>query len=50
MRELDKLLEVRAIGVTRIGASATKVILDECRKRLGLNPIVTDDVGTSSGY
>lgn len=50
VRELDKLLEVRAIGVTRIGASATKVILDECRKRLGLNPIVTDDVGTSSGY
>ena len=50
VRELDKLLEVRAIGVTRIGASATKVILDECRKRLGLKPIVTDDVGTPSGY
>lgn len=50
VRELDKLLEVRAIGVTRIGASATKVILDECRKRLGLKPIVTDDMGTSSGY
>ena len=50
VRELDKLLEVRAIGVTRIGASATKVILDECRKRLGLEPIVTDDAGTPSGY
>ncbi|MFZ0428572.1 MAG: deoxyribose-phosphate aldolase [Acidobacteriota bacterium] len=36
VRDLDKLLAVRALGVTRVGASATQAILDECRKRLGL--------------
>jgi deoxyribose-phosphate aldolase len=35
VRDLDKLLEVRALGVTRVGASATQPILDECRRRLG---------------
>ena len=35
VRDLDKLLEVRAIGVTRVGASRTKDMLDECRRRLG---------------
>jgi deoxyribose-phosphate aldolase len=39
VRDLDKLLEVRALGVTRVGASATAKILDECRQRLGLPPI-----------
>ena len=39
VRDLDKLLEVRALGVTRVGASATAKILDECRARLGLEPI-----------
>jgi deoxyribose-phosphate aldolase len=34
VRSLDKLLEVRAVGVTRAGATATVVILDECKKRL----------------
>jgi len=34
VRTLDKLLEVRALGVTRVGASRTKDILDECRRRL----------------
>jgi deoxyribose-phosphate aldolase len=36
VRDLDKLLEVRALGVTRIGASRTAEILDECQRRLGL--------------
>jgi deoxyribose-phosphate aldolase len=35
VRTLDALLEVRAVGVTRSGATATAVILDECKKRLG---------------
>ncbi|MBD3267745.1 deoxyribose-phosphate aldolase [bacterium] len=35
VRDLDKLLEVRALGVTRVGASRTKDILDECKKRIG---------------
>ena len=35
VRDLDKLLEVRALGVTRVGASKTAEILDEARKRSG---------------
>jgi deoxyribose-phosphate aldolase len=31
--DLDKLLEVRALGVTRVGASRTAAILDECKRR-----------------
>jgi len=34
IRDLDKLLEVRALGVTRVGASRTGEILDECIRRL----------------
>jgi deoxyribose-phosphate aldolase len=34
VRDLDKLLEVRALGVTRVGASRTREMLDECRRRL----------------
>lgn len=37
VRTLDKLLEVRAVGVTRVGASRTKDILDECKRRLGIS-------------
>jgi deoxyribose-phosphate aldolase len=36
VRNLEQLLAVRAIGVTRVGASSTRVILDECRSRLRL--------------
>jgi deoxyribose-phosphate aldolase len=35
IRTLDSLLEVRALGVTRVGASRTVDILDECKRRLG---------------
>ena len=35
VRDLDKLLEIRALGVTRVGASRTADILDDCKKRLG---------------
>ena len=35
VRDLDRLLEVRAIGVTRVGATRTKDMLDECKRRLG---------------
>lgn len=34
VRTFERLLAVRALGVTRVGASATKAILDECRARL----------------
>ncbi|HEX2972720.1 MAG TPA: deoxyribose-phosphate aldolase [Tepidisphaeraceae bacterium] len=36
VRTLDRLLEVRALGVTRVGATRTKEILDECKRRLAL--------------
>jgi len=35
IRSLDALLDARAVGATRVGATATKAILDECRQRLG---------------
>jgi len=35
VRDMDKLLQVRALGVTRVGASRTKEMLDDCRQRLG---------------
>jgi len=35
VRTFDALLEVRALGVSRVGASRTAEMLDECRKRLG---------------
>jgi deoxyribose-phosphate aldolase len=34
VRTFERLLQVRALGVDRIGASATKSILDECKARL----------------
>ncbi len=39
VRTFERLLQVRALGVQRVGATATRVILDECRKQLGLPPI-----------
>jgi len=36
IRTLDQVLEVRAVGVTRIGATRTIDILEECKKRLGM--------------
>jgi deoxyribose-phosphate aldolase len=33
VRTLDRLLEVRALGVTRAGATRTAAILDEYRSR-----------------
>jgi deoxyribose-phosphate aldolase len=35
VRTFERLLEVRAVGVSRVGATATKAILDEARTRLG---------------
>jgi deoxyribose-phosphate aldolase len=34
VRTFERLLEVRAIGVTRVGATATKQILDEAKAKL----------------
>lgn len=35
VRNFERLLVVRRIGVTRVGATASKAILDDCRQRLG---------------
>ncbi len=37
IRDLDRLLRVREIGCTRCGATATKDILDEAKRRLGIS-------------
>lgn len=39
IRDLDALLAVRALGVSRVGATRTETMLEDCRKRLGLEPI-----------
>lgn len=36
VRSFDRLLEVRALGVSRVGATASQAMLDECRARLGM--------------
>lgn len=51
VRDLDALLRVRALGVTRCGATRTAGMMDEARRRLGLAPIVsTGAVSAASGY
>ena len=39
IRDFDAMLTVREIGVSRVGATRTESMLEECRKRLGLEPI-----------
>ena len=34
VRDLDSVLEMRSLGVTRVGSSRTAEILDECRRRV----------------
>jgi len=49
VRDLDTLLKVREIGVTRIGSSRTKEMLDDCRTRLGM-PTFAVAASGASGY
>ena len=39
IRDLDAMLKVRDIGVSRVGATRTQSMLEESRKLLGLEPI-----------
>jgi deoxyribose-phosphate aldolase len=50
VRDLDGLLAVRELGVTRCGASRTKDMLDEARKRLGLPAIHFGATAPATGY
>jgi deoxyribose-phosphate aldolase len=49
VRDLDKFLEVRAIGVSRIGAMRTAQLLDEVRRRLerGLAKSTADELSAT---
>jgi deoxyribose-phosphate aldolase len=50
VRDLDMLIKVRELGVSRCGASRTKEMLDECRKRLNLPAVSTTAGGAAHGY
>ncbi|KAI9786995.1 MAG: hypothetical protein M1816_007747 [Peltula sp. TS41687] len=54
VRSLDDLLRVRALGVTRVGATATVAMLDEAKARgIGAEPkevSVREDQAIGSGY
>jgi deoxyribose-phosphate aldolase len=50
IRDLDSLLAVRAIGVSRAGATRTETMLEDCRKRLGLEPIAQIAAVAPAGY
>lgn len=49
VRDLDALLKVRSVGATRCGATRTAEMLDECRRRLGLDPLPRLDFQTPAG-
>jgi deoxyribose-phosphate aldolase len=42
VRTLDRLLEVRALGVTRSGATATVTMLEDAKRRLGIASAATE--------
>lgn len=50
VRDLDALLKVRALGVSRCGASRTREMLDECLRRLGRTPPTDVFATAASGY
>ncbi len=51
IRDLDALLAVRAIGVTRAGATRTITMMEDGRKRLGLEPLTREPSQSApSGY
>lgn len=50
VRDLDALLAVRALGVTRCGATRTAAMLDDACTRLSLPPIVSSRRPEVAGY
>ncbi len=50
IRTLDALLEVRALGVSRVGATRTAEMLNDCRQRLGLPAFAADEATAPTGY
>jgi deoxyribose-phosphate aldolase len=50
IRDLDALLAMRELGVTRCGASRTREILDEANRRLGRPAMQMAPVASVAGY
>jgi deoxyribose-phosphate aldolase len=51
VRTLDALLEVMALGVTRVGATATATMLDDFKARkAGLGPVGATPAASEGGY
>ena len=50
VRTLDRLLEVRALGVSRVGATRTVEMLEDARRRLGLAPMSAAAQAVPQGY
>jgi deoxyribose-phosphate aldolase len=50
IRDLDALLRVRALGVTRCGATRTATMMDDARTRLGLTLINFPAAAAPAGY
>jgi deoxyribose-phosphate aldolase len=50
VRDLETLLKVRALGVSRCGATRTAQMMEDARKQLGLAPIRLNPAPTPSGY
>ena len=50
VRDLDTLLAIRDIGVSRVGTSNTVALLEECRKRLGMKPLSVAGTSMASAY
>ena len=48
VRDFDTLLAVREIGVTRVGATRTAQMLEECRRRLGLSLVGAEECSAVS--
>ena len=48
VKDLDMLIQVRELGVSRCGSSRTKQLLDECRQRLGMEPLLVHASGVSN--
>jgi deoxyribose-phosphate aldolase len=49
VHDLDTVLAMREIGVSRVGTRSTAAILEECRKRLGLEAITHAPAATAAG-
>ena len=50
VRDAETLIKVREMGISRVGASRTKPMLDEVRSNLGLPEINIQDAPNPSGY